>query len=175
MILPGVIASSGGVASSYESIATSNPSASSTFDFTSISSTYKHLQIRYSVSGSVNGTGIRIRFNSDTASNYYCHYLYGDGATAGAGSQGITSSGIIGGVTTTSNVTYVGVVDILDYTSTNKNKTVRTLYGFDANGSGEVYLMSVLWSATPAAITSITIYPSSGTITGKFALYGVKG
>lgn len=174
MILPGVIASSGGVASSFESIATANPSASSTFDFTSISSTYKHLQIRYSVSGSVNGVGVRIRFNSDTGSNYYSHYLYGDGATAGAGYQGITTSGIIGSVTTTSNVTYVGVVDILDYTSTNKNKTVRSLFGFDANGSGEVDFFSALWSATPVAITSITIYPSSGTFTGKFALYGVK-
>ena len=160
---------------SYESIATASPSGASTFDFTSIPSTFKHLQIRYATKGTSNGTGIRIRFNSDTGSNYYIHYLYGDGATAGALAQGITTSGVIGEVTTTSDVQSSGVIDILDYLSTNKNKTVRTLFGYDNNGSGAVYLNSVLWSATPAAITSITIFPSSGTITGSFALYGIKG
>lgn len=160
---------------SYESIATANPSAASTFDFTVIPSTYKHLQIRYATKGTSNGTGIRIRFNSDTGSNYYIHYLYGDGASAGALAQGITTSGVIGEVTSTANVQSSGVIDILDYLSTNKNKTVRTLFGYDNNGSGAIYLNSVLWSATPAAITSITIFPSSGTITGSFALYGIKG
>jgi hypothetical protein len=176
MPILGIMASAiSGNLSSYESIATASPSASSTFDFTSIPSTFKHLQIRYATKGTSNGTGIRIRFNSDTGSNYYIHYLYGDGATAGALAQGITTSGVIGEVTTTTNVQSSGVIDILDYLSTNKNKTVRTLFGYDNNGSGAIYLNSVLWSATPAAITSITIFPSSGTVTGSFALYGIKG
>lgn len=161
---------------SYESIATASPSGSSTFDFTSIPSTYKHLQIRYATKGTSNGTGIRIRFNSDTGSNYYIHYLYGTGSGSPVGlAQGLTTSGVIGEVTTTADVQSSGVIDILDYLSTNKNKTVRTLFGYDNNGSGTMYFNSVLWSATPAAITSITIFPSSGTITGSFALYGIKG
>lgn len=172
----GILASSRPSATnSYESIATASPSGSSTFDFTSIPATYKHLQIRYATKGTSNGTGIRIRFNSDTGSNYYIHYLYGNGSSASALAQGITTSGVIGEVTTTSNVQSAGVIDVLDYLSMNKNKTVRTLFGYDNNGSGAIYLNSVLWSATPAAITSITIFPSSGTLTGSFALYGIKG
>lgn len=158
---------------SYDAIATASPSGSSTFDFTSIPSTYKHLQIRYATKGTSNGTGIRIRFNGDDGSNYYIHYLYGNGASALTTFQGVTTSGVVGEVTTTTNVQSVGVIDILDYLSTNKNKTVRSFFGYDNNGSGAIYLTSTLWSATPAAITSITII-ASGTITGSFDLYGIK-
>lgn len=160
---------------SYESIQTASPSGSSTFDFTTIPSTYKHLQIRYATKGTSNGTGIRVRFNGDTGTNYFVHYLYGNGASPLTTSQVTTTSGVIGEVTTTTDVQSAGVIDILEYTSTNKTKTVRTLFGYDNNGSGAMYLNSVLWNATPAAITSITIFPSSGTITGSFALYGIKG
>ena len=163
------------VDTSYESISTASPSGSSTFDFTSIPATYKHLQIRYATKGTSNGTGIRVRFNSDTGSNYSVHYLYGNGTSALTTSQVLTTSGVIGEVTTTTDTQSTGIVDVLDYLSTNKNKTVRTLFGYDNNGTGAIYLNSVLWSATPAAISSITIFPSSGTLTGSFALYGIKG
>jgi len=76
--------------------------------------------------------------------------------------QGSTTSG------------FGGVTDILDYASTNKNKTVRTLGGFDANGSGYVNLTSNLWSNT-AAINTITIN-AVGTFNqySQFSLYGIK-
>ena len=177
MPILGIMASSTSAANAvgdYESIQTSNPSAASTLSFSSIPSTFKHLQIRFASKASVDGTGIRIQFNGDTGSNYYLHFISGDGATASAGASGLAASGSVGITSSTTNVQSVGVVDILDYLSTNKYKTVRSLYGFDANGSGYVRLGSSLWSATPAAITSITIFPTSGTITGSFALYGVK-
>jgi hypothetical protein len=163
------------VATDYESIATANPSGASTFDFTSIPSGYSHLQIRYSTAASSGGTGIRIRFNGNSSANYQLHFVGGDGSTASAGvGGGAELSGSIGLTVATTSITSVGVVDILDYTSTNKNKTVRSLFGYDANGSGFVRLISSLFFATPAAVTSITIFPSSGTLTGTFALYGIK-
>ena len=175
MPILGIIASSmQGAVGAYESIQTSNPSAASTLSFSSIPSTFKHLQIRFATKGTSDGTGLRIQFNGDTGSNYYLHFISGDGSAASAGATGLSQSGSIGLISSTTNVQSVGVVDILDYLSTNKYKTVRSLYGFDANGSGYVRLGSSLWSATPAAITSITIFPTSGTITGSFALYGVK-
>ena len=158
----------------YESIATSNPSGASTLTFSSVPSTYSHLQIRFASKASVDGTGIRIQFNGDTGSNYYLHFISGDGATASAGASGLGASGSVGITSNTTNVQSVGIIDVLDYLSTNKYKTVRSLYGYDANGSGYVRLGSSLWSASAAAITSITIFPSSGTLTGSFALYGIK-
>jgi hypothetical protein len=78
----------------------------------------------------------------------------------------------------TASVFAGGVIDILDYTSTNKNKTIRTLSGIDNNGDGTVQFGSGLWFATPAAVTSILFNVQSGSANfvtyTQFALYGVR-
>ena len=70
------------------------------------------------------------------------------------------------------------IIDILDYASTSKNKTVRVLTGFDQNGSGNICLASGLWfRSSPAAITSISLAGNSRNYLqySQFALYAVKG
>ena len=164
-------------ASSYESIATVSVGSGgqSSIDFTSIPSTYKHLQIRYIARGSIL-TNSLIQFNADTGSNYSWHVLYGTGASALAAGGGTNSFMYASNIASaTSNFTG-GVIDILDYASTSKYKTMRTLGGYDANGSGEIGLFSGSWQNTNA-ITSIKLYPnSSGTYSQytQFALYGIK-
>lgn len=152
---------------------------STSVSFTSIPSTYAHLQIRSSFTTSTGGQVISVRLNSDTGSNYTLHSLVGNGSAASADSG--TSqpySPIFGRVvgTSTTNPTVV-VTDILDYTNTNKNTTLRSLGGNDNNGSGEINLISGLWLNT-AAITSIEISPYNGAVNFKeyshFALYGIK-
>jgi hypothetical protein len=164
---------------SYESIATVNAGGSSSITFSSIPSTFKNIQIRANASSG--GPYGKLTFNGDTTANYRDHYLIGNGGgTAQSGSQGTGYNSILiasnNGFGTSTSFTGM-VMDILDYTSTVKNKTVRTLMGFDANGSGEIGLYSGIWFATPAAITSLTITLSSGTFltNSTFALYGVKG
>ena len=184
----GIFASQGRVASnSYESIQTVTVGAGgqAAIDFTSIPSTYKHLQIR--VLGRTNRANsldaFRMQFNGDTGSNYYIsHYVFGTGASAGSGSEGTgTAIGVwrIAGDSAAASVFGSVIVDVLDYTSTNKNKTVRYLGGMDNNGSGEIYLGSGLWfNSTIAAISSIKIVPNIGTSfnqNSQFALYGIKG
>jgi len=148
----------------------------STISFTSIPSTYKHLQVRAIAYASSAGN-IQGRFNSDTGTNYARHYMYGDGASGNADGEPSINYVNFGYVPSSSNYFSAAVTDILDYTSTSKNKTVRTLTGYDANGSGLMIIYSGLWFATPAAITSITITPQSGTFSqySSFALYGIKG
>ena len=169
------------IASSYESIATTTlTTTAGSITFSSIPATYKHLQIRYSAQGAGVTYG-KITFNSDTSTNYYTHLLEGDGATAVAAAYaGSTFNAIViapGGFSSTANIFNAGIIDILDYTSTNKNKTIRALQGYDTNGSGYIDFSSGSWSATPAAITSITITNNLGNFTqySKFALYGIKG
>ena len=119
-----------------------------------------------------------MRFNGDTTgANYTRHYLYGDGSSAGAGGNVSDGQLSIGYTSTSANIFGGGIVDVLDYTSTSKNKTIRSLAGYDANGSGLVVLYSGLWSKTPEAITSISIFSSSGNLNqnSQFALYGIKG
>jgi hypothetical protein len=187
----GIFASQGRVAAnSYESIATATVGSggqSTAISFTSIPSTYKHLQFRYilrssSASGAFNTTCI---FNSDsTAANYAGHRLQGNGSAAAAGAQ--TGNGwawfgpYTNGTEAGSNVFSVGVVDILDYADTNKAKTVRSIGGYDANGSGYAMMTSGLWTQT-TAINRVDIRFETNPSTYPFAqysqiaLYGIKG
>jgi hypothetical protein len=169
----------GGVTStnSYESIATISAGGSSSVTFSSIPSTYQHLQIRAFLNNSSSNISTSMQFNGDTATNYAKHGLFGDGASAtAAGSASVSSMTFqLYSGNTTSN--YSGtVIDILDYKDTNKYTTVRGLGGYDNNGSGLVYFGSGLWMNT-AAVSSITIGTAGGSwATGSsFALYGIKG
>jgi len=179
--LIGVIASSGGaaaVANSYESIATTTVGAggASSITFSSIPSTYQHLQIR-GIGKNTAGVDYVLRYNGDSGSNYRGHVLFGDGAST-------FSQSTFGGTYTGNDIAFNGgttysvafVTDILDYTNTNKNKTLRGLYGVDENGSGQIVLISGLWMNT-AAVSSITVTAVSGTFSqySSFALYGIKG
>ena len=182
-ILPGIYASqiSGHLftAGTYDSIATVTiGSAQSTISFSSIPSTYKHLQVRFA-SINASSQSIIMQLNSDTASNYAKHALIGTGASANAygfatqsyiNIQGYAAAGA------TPNPV-VGVVDILDYGNTNKYKTARAIAGFDANGSGEIGLMSGLWQSTSAVSTITFKLESGGNFNqySSFALYGIKG
>ena len=148
----------------------------STVTFSSIPSTYKHLQIRGIGITSTAATSHRIRMNSDTGSNYAVHYLLGDGGSASAGAITSTTNGFIS--TSPNSTIYPGisVCDILDYSNTNKYKTTRSLGGGDMNGAGGyVVLYSSVWMNT-AAITSLTLFPGLGNFSEytQFDLYGIK-
>lgn len=173
------------VTSSYESIATTTVGSggASTITFSSIPSTYTHLQIRGLVrtNRATNPDGLFIKFNSDSGTNYAWHDLNGDGASAAASAGSSDTAGQIQrftGANQTASSFGVFITDILDYKSTNKYKTVRSLGGYDANGSGRIDLISSLWMNSASAITQIDISStSSSTIQqySSFALYGIKG
>lgn len=171
---------------SYESIQTVTLSSSSaTVSFTSIPATFKHLQLRVLARGAGTGTvAMKLQFNSDTTSaNYFSyHEIYGTGS-ATAASANASSGGIQLELFPTSSATAsvfgAMIFDLLDYTSTNKNKTTRSLVGFDNNGSGFVFFMSGMYMpSTISAVTSIqitTMDASNLAQHSSFALYGIKG
>lgn len=158
----------------------------SSITFSSIPSTYTHLQIRILAQSNRAVYGIddmTINFNSDTGNNYAVHNLYGDGASAGA-SEGTSTNKIetfrtLG--TSTGGSYGINVLDILDYANTNKYKTTRILGGVDFNGviagyGGAINLNSGLWQNT-SAITSIVLALSAGTLFtqySSFTLYGIQ-
>jgi hypothetical protein len=164
----------------FDSIATTTlTTAASSITFSSIPSTYRHLQIRGIMRTDRAGQPkdqLRMTFNSDSSANYVAHYLNGDGtsavSSANTGLTFINNNSVPGATTPT--VFGVVTIDILDYTNTAKYKVSRSLAGYDANGTGYIELDSGLWMNT-AAITTITI----ATIANmpqytQLALYGVK-
>jgi hypothetical protein len=160
-------------AGAYDALATVTvPSGGvTTITFAGIPTGYKHLQVRVLGKTSTSSYG-DLRFNGDTTtSNYRYHVIYGNGASA------LATTGASAAYFPADMSTQFGgsILDILDYANTSKNKTTRSLSGWDNNGSGNISLSSNLWMST-AAINQITITAAVGTFTefSQFTLYGVK-
>jgi hypothetical protein len=169
---------------SFESIATVTvSSATQPITFSSIPSNFKHLQVRI-MSRDARGTivnNLLMQINGDTTANYTYHSLIGNASTVTADGAGYVSGATDyiyePGASTTASVFGASIFDILDYTNTNKKKTIRMLGGFDDNGTGRINFSSSHWNSTDA-ITSLTFKNSGNTNFvqySSFALYGIKG
>ena len=166
---------------SFESIATATGTGSSNvITFTSIPSTYKHLQLRFNIK-TVQSRELLMRFNSDSGSNYFYHKLYGNGTVAEAGFAAPSTKILVSpdALTNATNPA-VGILDVIDYASASKNKTTRHFVGIEQNGVGNstVDLSSGCW-ASLSAVNTISItsdnalsYFSTDT---TISLYGIKG
>lgn len=159
----------------------------SSITFSGIPSTYKNLQIRIlardtwtTPSGYAD---LLLQFNSDTGSNYSYHLLRSDGSTissAGNSSQTYIRPEAVSSYSGSSNtLTYgAGVIDIVDYGSTSKYKTVRCLGGVSMNAStgGRISMTGGQWRST-SAISSIKFSPVGDKIAAgtTFAIYGIAG
>ncbi len=167
---------------SYEPIAVMTvPSGGLTeITFANIPQTYTHLQIR--AIHQEPSDSIELQFNGSASNVYTNHSLLGDGGAVSAyTSQSLSQHGIVVGTNYGSSGSNFGasIIDILDYTNTNKHKTVRSLTGADNNSTfGKVGLYSGLFYSNNA-ITSIKFFPrTSGHNIARyssFALYGIKG
>ena len=175
------------IPSDYESIATVavGVGGASSISFTSIPSTYKHLQLRLLMrcdSGAGYGNVALVRFNGSSTGIYAYHSLLTiDGSTVYAdydiNRTNIPTMRMPSGYFA-ANIFGAGVIDILDYADTNKFKTTRTLGSFNANtATCTVNLSSGLWRST-SAINEITITDDSAAGFARYShvgLYGIKG
>jgi hypothetical protein len=179
------------ITNSYESIATVTVGSggASSVSFTSIPSTYQHLQVRaigrLTVAGTSTGN-ISTKYNNDsTAANYTSHRILGENGSVYAQSQvgyspdiGIAYDAQWPNTSATASVFGVMVLDILDYANTSKYKTTRSLNGADGNNTSvsDVGLASGLYLST-SAINRIDFAPFTNGFAQytQFALYGIKG
>ena len=143
--------------------------------FTSIPGTYKHLQLRISIQdeAATSYTYLYLRFNGyNTDSIYTRHWFQAVTATkAGSSSAAQTRIGPAPAkYPIVDKELYSGiVVDILDYTNTNKNTTAQYTGGVANNNSARyggastsiVMTGGVMWDNT-LAITDIVVSDASG-------------
>lgn len=186
--LHGILGTAGAAAGGFESIATMTASGGETsLSFTSIPQTYVALQIRgiNKAAGTSGGLiAADITVNGDTGNNYTLHRIYGTGSAVAAGGYATSSGSRMMVFGYTSNASYANmfgaaIIDINDYASTTRYKTLRAFSAADSNSSiGEIHLESSLWTNTNA-ITSLTLTQQSGyggfAAGTTFALYGIKG
>jgi hypothetical protein len=175
-------ASGGADAAAFDLLETvSLTSSASTVTLTGLgayAATYKHLQIRMSVTStrSAGDDDFRIRFNGDTGSNYKSHRLIGTGSSVISSTLGATDSiftGAINAATATADSYSAVVLDILDAFSSDKNTTIRS-FGGQTNTSF-VYLYSGVYISLDS-LSSAVLSCVSGNLSAKsrLSLYGVK-
>ena len=157
------------------------------YDFTNIPQNFTHLQVRVFVRGSsASYDSIRINFAADsTNTNYRNHNLYGNGTSAisanhqsVAGSIGVPSASAPNN-SSLANVYASYIVDILDYTNTNKNKVVRSFGGWNDNDTSttnqNIGLFSYVYLLSSNTITSVTVAGFNTLAAGtRFDIYGVS-
>lgn len=158
----------------------STNTASVTFSNLGNYSDYKHLQIR-GTGRTDDGSVLYVRMNGDTSTVYSYHGLQGNGTSV---SSSATSSANImialfplANAGNTTNIFSGFVIDILDFSNTNKNTTMRS-FGGNSQAAGfntALALRSGLWNNT-AAVTSLTFTNSGGNFVSgtRLSLYGVK-
>lgn len=155
--------------STYETIATYTANgSSSTFSFTSISSTFTDLRLV------INGTltsnqGIKMRFNSDSNTNYSYTRVYGNGTSAGADTS-TSRDGIDVGYQISSS----RQITTIDVMNANNSTTFKScLYRLGAPANDGALAAVGLWRNT-ARITSIDFIAGANYVSGTTAtLYGI--
>ena len=179
----GLITESGAFDSIYSNVVGSG--GSSLIEFTSIPTTYKHLRLHIMArSGRTDPGGdlIDLRFN-DATTGYYDHVLRSNAGVMGAdqnlNSQNHIDIQRVAAASNSANVFSSFTIDIPEYTSTSKVKSLLTKSGATSDSDttlNQVTLGSAFWNST-TAINKISIRLSYGfnfAQNSTFALYGVK-
>lgn len=141
---------------------------------------YKHLQVRFVWNNPIGDQSLLITFNGVGGTSYSVHGMAGTGSGSTAAFAGNNlarwETCYDGNNGSSSSFAKVGILDILDYSSTNKNKTSKLLWGADYGSAGKISLETCLFNST-SPITSITFAPFSTSFASgsSFALYGIEG
>jgi hypothetical protein len=153
--------------------------ASVTFDnLGTLAAGYRHLQIRYTARSDGSNT-ISIRTNNRTGGNYATHHLRGTGSAVQSSAS--TFAGQIDmGFAMTTNLSGTdrfgaGVIDFLDFSSSSKNCTIRSMYGIVDSSVGNFITLRSGLSPFAEALTRIDLLSNGNFVAGtRFSIYGIN-
>jgi hypothetical protein len=159
--------------STYFPIATTTlGSATASYTFSSIPSTYTDLILVSSPKVSSNQEAVQVQFNGDTANNYSFTQLYGDGTSAASNRSSNIGYIYLSNGTSASDFG-TGTFHIMNYSNTT---TYKTVIGRFSEAAYVSWADVGLWRNT-AAVTSLTLTVSGTSktlLTGStFTLYGI--
>jgi hypothetical protein len=150
-------------------------SATSSVNLTSISQSYTHLRISvYVPSYSVSGNAFRMRFNGDTASNYFMYGWAQTNANAPTSDWSLPTTHINLGVNSvTSDTAYptTWLIDMLNYT-TSQPRIHYQVAQSQTNSSGYVGRAVCRYTTS---ISSINFYQDTAqfAVGSRFTIYGI--
>ena len=168
-----------GADSDYRLIATAFGTGSSNqIIFDSIPQGYKHLQLRYVTRSTNASNSALVYLLQNNSANPRTHRMIGNGSGKATDSPtAAVYTSTMAANNATSNSHGVAVVDILDYSSTSKYKTIRSFNGVLTGSGSEVGLWSGFWADSLAAISYLSVVSPDGNFTtsSRVSLYGIRG
>jgi len=146
-------------------------SSAASVTFSSISQSYRDLVLIAQIGGTTGNYALAYLNGNTTSSNYSVVWMRGTGSAAGssAGATSLLDTGIgTDGASLGTNF----MMNIMDYSATDKHKTVLTRFN---TTSDSVWAITSRFAST-SAVTSVTLNLFSGSFASgsTFALYGVK-
>ena len=162
------------MAATYTPIATTTlGSATTSYSFTSIPTTYTDLILITQLKNATTTANIQIQVgngSADTGTNYSFTNMYGLGSSSGSGAASNQNSTIIG---TTFTEYGTQIVNFQNYSNTTTYKTILSRSG---QGGNNTTAWVNLWRSV-SAINYMTIYLASGiqmSAGSTLTLYGIK-
>ena len=146
-------------------------SSASSVTFSSIPATYRDLIIVSNTDNTVQAD-YHLRLNGDTGSNYNRVVAQGDGSATFSSTQtNTTFIRMSGSGDLMTNFSNNAIIQIMDYSATDKHTTVLVRNGTATRG---VEMVAGRYAST-LAITSVLLFPSTGSfdIGSTFNLFGV--
>jgi hypothetical protein len=183
MLIPlGILAAGagGGPTSDYQLISTVfGTGSSSSITFSSIPSTFRHLEIRYVGKLASSAGRLYLRMNGVSSTSYRTHRIRATGSSIGTTDHGSATQIDFqhGFDSSSSNIFAGGVISIFDYSSTSKNTTARGFYGTTDPGQATTANLDSGVFFSTEAVNSLTISVSAAiniTSDSRFSLYGIK-
>ncbi len=164
------------MALTYDKIATTTLTTSTaTVTFSAISGSYTDLVLVCNIAQAAGNNGLRVRYNSDNASNYSYTTLNGNGTTASSARGTSETELVIANTSGSTTLELAIIANIFNYSNTT---TYKTSIGRGNRASSNVDATVGLWRST-SAITSITLalgasFPTNNFASGStFTLYGI--
>jgi hypothetical protein len=153
--------------------ATFSAAATVSFATDTFTSTYDNYRVIFNIASSSASNNIRFRMRAAGADNSTANYavggfsvLYG-GSTAVSSTSGDTAGYLLGTVTTVGNQM---AMDVISPKATANTEVLGIQVGASGTNGAAGFFGNAFLATT--SFDSMTIYPTSGTITGSYKVYG---
>jgi hypothetical protein len=146
-------------------------SSAASVTFSNIPATYRDLILVIESKASTSGVEGQLRFNGDSSNSYSFVRMRGNGSTTASTTGTLTHMPLVDTVKATTTRAPIYIVQIMDYSATDKHKPVLVRSGEADTG---VEAFANRWANT-GAINSILVKTNTGSwaAAGRFDLYGV--
>lgn len=152
----------------YDLLASSVLSSTATaITFSSITQDFRDLVLVVQALGSGGVVGVHLRLNSDSGANYPLVDMVGNGSTASS-SGGLTT--LISGATANTTNRSLSIYQIMDYSATDKHKTVLVR---NNRADDRTAAVAARWRDTSAVTTVLVTTGGTYAAGSTFHLYGI--